>query len=149
MVQVEPIVVHELAFHHLGVVHDVVGNLGISQDEGHRIVPGQLALRAVYRHTWRDLQLDPLLVDLGIRNPLKHLLDLNIRHGFEIHTPDGAFTGNGRRRWNQKASSAIVQEPLDLQPLLEHPVCHSIGLEVVGLSLIHGNQQTARMQRTT
>ena len=91
MVQVEPIVVNELALHDLRVIHDIVGNLRVGQHQGHGIVPGQLAFRAVDRHPWRDLQLDPLLVHLGIRDALQHPLYLHVCHGFEIDPANGAF----------------------------------------------------------
>ena len=142
----EPIVFDQLALDHLSVVDHVIGNLGVGQDQGHSIVPRQLAFGTVHGHPGRHLELHTLLVHLRVGNAVQDLPGLHIGHRLEVDAADGALAGNGRSCRNQEAASPIVQQPLHLEPLLQHPERHTVGLEVIGLALIHRDEQPARLR---
>ena len=140
MVQVQPIVLRQLSRQDLFVVDNVVRNFSVGQHQGHGIVPRLFAVGAVDGHLGRHFQLDPLHVHFRIRHFLQNLGGLHVGDDLVGHPSDHTFALDLWDVGHQKAAPTVVQEPLHLHPIFQNPKRHSICLEVVGLAVVHGNQ---------
>ncbi len=147
VVKVEPIVFGQFSRQDRGVVDHVVWDFGVGQNQGHSIVPWLFALGTVHRNFGRNLQLYPLHVDFGVCNLLQDLACLHIRNHLMRHAADDTLVLDFRNVGQQKASASVVQQPLHLHPIFQHPKRHPVGLQVVGLAVVHGHQNACSPHR--
>ena len=140
MVQVKPVVLGQFTGQDFRVVDDVVRDFSVGQHQRHRVVPWLFPVGTVHRNFGRHLQLDPLHVHLRVRNLCQDLRRLNVRNDLMRYASNDAFVLDFRNVGQQETPSPVIQKPLHLHPIFKHPKGNTVGLEVVGLASIHGDQ---------
>lgn len=138
MVQMQPVIIGQFAFQHLVIPEAVVIHLGIFQGEGYGVIPGQGVRRDIDADLGLFLQHHGL--HIGVLNLQHDGGHLGGRHLLEAHPPDIAQRGDLRRVRDQEAAAPVVEQPLYHMLLLKRFKSDSIGLEVVALGQIHGDQ---------
>src|SRR3954451_23179916 len=142
MVEMEPIVVLQLLVQHLPIPDLLEFDPGIVQRYSHRIVPGRRVRRGIDGHLRRFLQRN------GIHVPaLEHAASLcqpRVVERLHRHTCQCRVPGGGGVTRQEERSASEVEKPLSLCPSLEGAIRQSVGLEMIGLGIIHGNQQPGR-----
>ena len=148
VVQVQPIVLGQLARQDLLVVNHVVRDFSVGQHQGHRVVPRLLAVRAVHRHLGRHLQLHAFHIHLRIRHFLQNLRRLHVSDDLMGDPTNDALILNFRDVGHQKTAPSVVQQPLHFDPILQNPKRHAVRLQVVGLTVVHGHQNPGAPSHT-
>ena len=144
MVQVQPVVFRKFAANNLFVVDDGVRNFGVSERHGHGIVPWQLVLWRIDGDFWCFLEFQSIHVHVFAANLAQYSGRLGIGQDFETDITDNALCFNRFAVWYQETSAAVVEQPLSTDLILEHPICYSVCLQMIGLCFIHRNEQTER-----
>ena len=138
VVQMQPVIIAQFAFQHLVIPHAVVIHLGVFQGEGHGVIPGQGVGRDIDADLGLFLQHHGF--HIGVLDLQHDGCHLGGRHLLEAHPTDVAQRGNLRRVRDQEAAAPVVEQPLYHMLLFERFKSDSIGLEVVALRQIHGDQ---------
>ena len=147
MVEVEPVVFGQLTAQHLFIVNDGVGDFRIGQYQRNGIIPWLFGLGRIDGNFRCCLQLHHIHVRLGVHDAAHHIVVGRIRYHFIPHTPNEAFLFEGLVVLEAEAATSVVQQPVGLTALFQHPVGDAIGFEVVCLAFVHGNQQIGCPQR--
>ena len=66
---------------------------------------------------------------------------------FVGHPPQTTFGFEGLNLRHGKTPAAVIQQPLSIHAAADGPVGNPVGLEMIPLVLVHGNQQTGRLGR--
>ena len=139
VVEVEPVVLLEVPAQHLLVPELGVGDVGVLERQRHRVVPGRRVGRDVDGDPRGLLQHHRLHVVVGDLGPHRGLG--GTAHGLE-GDPAHVRLALGRGiLGQQERAAAVVEQPLDLLALDQRPEREPIGLEVVGLLVVHRHQQ--------
>jgi hypothetical protein len=142
VMQMNPVVLMELAVQNLGIPELRVRDLRVVERELDRVVPGRRARRHVDRDTRRRLELHDFHVVVGdLGDNLRHcgLIDRLDRHASDHRLARDAWVVG-----QEKRPAAVVEEPLPMEAPGQRPVHEAVGAEVVGLGLVHRNQDPGR-----
>lgn len=140
--EMQPVVVRQLAGEHFLVPDLVVRDLGVGQRQRDGVVPRLLVRRRVHRHARRLLQEDrvhvPLLdgaADLRFRSPV---------HLDEVHAHHRGAPAQQLQVRHQERAAAVVQQPLDVRALLQAPEREPVRLQMVALVQVHRHEDLVR-----
>ena len=140
--QVQPIVLVQLAGQHLRIPKHLVVDPRIGERQGDRVVPRQGVGWRVDRYLGRFLQQHDLHVgplDLGPYGG-----DLRSADRFQGDTAERRLAPQRFAVPEQEGPRPIIQQPLHCLAALERPVGQPVRTEVVGLLAVHGHQQVLR-----
>ena len=117
-----------------------------SEDEGDGVVPGEFALGGVDGDAGCFLELDGIHVDGGVGDVAEDGAALAVGDDFTGDAAETALALDGVGVSHHEGAAAVVEEPGDLDVALEGPVGDAVGLEVVFLDVVHGDEQIARVR---
>ena len=145
VVEVQPVVLLQLAAQYLLVPHARVGDLRVLERQRDGVVPRRGVARDVDGDLGRLLQHDGLHVvvcDLGTHSRL-----VGPAHGLDRHAAQVGLTLGGCIVLQEERAAAVVELPLALLPARQHPVGQPVSAQVVGLSLVHGYEPAGARRR--
>ena len=139
VVEMEPVVLRQVPLHDFLVPQLGVGDVGVLERERHRVVPRRRVGRNVdgdlgsllERHHFHVLVGD-LRLDRGF---------LASAHAFERDAADVGVALGGFAVLQQERAASIVEEPFGPLALEQHRIGQPVRLEVIGLVLVHRNQE--------
>ena len=140
MMHVKPVVSRQNAVQNLVIVDYIVRNFSVCQNQSNGIVPRKDVFRGIYRQTRHFLKLHLVHVHARVGYFSKNTLCLNVGDNLIRDVSELAFAFKHVVIRHQVASAFIIEQPANLHLTLQHPICHSVRLQVVGLSLVHRNQ---------
>ena len=139
VMQMQPVVPRELPGHDLEVPHLVEGNPGVLQRHRDGVVPRRRVGRHVHGHLRRLLKRHRVHVarfDLPSNGR-----DPGVVHRLEGHARERRVAPDRGPVRQQERSAAVVQQPLGLDARLHDPVGDAVGLQVIALGVVHGDEQ--------
>ena len=146
MVQVQPVVSGQHARHHLLVIDHVVGYLGIGEHQRHRIVPRQLVLGRIDGYLGGLLQPHGIHIHCRVGYIAQYGAALPVGNHLAGHAAQLTFALYGISIFHHESAATVVKQPRHLHLALQRPIGHAIGLEVVLLRLVHGQEQIIRIR---
>ena len=138
----EPVVGLELGPEHLAVPHLLELDPRVVEDHRDRVIPWRGIGRRVHGHLRRLLERHR--VHVAALELAPHSDDLPV---VERLRGDAVERGIPRRRGvvrEEKRPAPVVQEPFGTAAALEQPERHPVGLEMVGLRVVHRDEQPWR-----
>ena len=137
VVQVQPVVLGELAGQHLVVVNLGVGNFRVGQHHGHGIVPGLFAFGGVHRNFGHFLQLHHVHVGVGVGYLLQDSGVLRLADDLEGDAAHGQLVFSPGRAFKGERAAPVIKQPIDGHLPLKQPKSHPVGLKALFLGIIH------------
>ncbi len=140
MVKVKPVVFSKFALYDFGIINLVVGNFGVCQCQSHGIVPGLRNRWRINCNLWCFFQLYCILIDRWSRNVVENGIFLCIGNNLVRHISQNALALSLRREADYETSATVIKQPPRLKSLLQRPIGKSVGLQMVGLRIVHRNE---------
>src|SRR5260221_2715295 len=140
VVEVQPVELGEVALLHLVVVDRRKVDAGILERERDGVVPRLRLWRRVHGDARCPLERNALHV--GACDVAANGGELCISHRLDGNSVERCSAAQLRRVGHEKRAAAIVEQPFRLHAGLHRVVGQAIGLEVIGLCIIHRHEQT-------
>ncbi len=135
VMQMQPLVISQPSSQHLGVPDLLVGDPGVLEHHGHRVVPRCGRRWHVHRDVGRLVQRHRIHVTR--RHHAPDVDQLTGCHPFERDALERRLALDRGIGVEQETAAAVVQQPFRPPPALQRPEGDAIGLEMVRLLLIH------------
>jgi len=150
MVQVEPVVQQELIFQDFPIVQGNIGDFGIGEHHGNRVVPWLVFFGGVNRDPWCLFQDNRFLVPGRTAYIVQDLPGLTIGKDLKRYPPNLAFLPDAFPVGQQEGSAPVIQQPLYFLLFAQDPKGNPISFKVVFLPFgIHRDQDGGGESRQT
>ncbi len=124
--QVQPLIIRELAGSDLGIPHAVVRNAGVLQRHRHRIIPRRRVGRRVHGNLGCLFEGHGIHVAGGHR--AAHVHHLGVAHRLQQHAVERRLAARAGVVVQQKAPPSVVEQPLGAAAALQRTVGDTVRL---------------------
>src|SRR5713101_5302251 len=137
--EVQPVVLAQCPVDHLQIPDLREPNAGVLQRHRNGVVPW----RGIGRHVHSDLRrlLERHRVHVARFNCTANRGDRAFVYRLGAHAVQRRIAPQRIGIGNEKRAAAIVEQPLRLQTRLDRAVGDAVGFQVIGLGVVHGNQE--------
>jgi hypothetical protein len=140
MVKVKPVILRQHTVHDLVVENNIVWNFSVGEDQRNRVVPWLFRLGRIYRYARIFLKLHDIEVHCGAGNFGNDLIGFCVRDHLKRDAAYDQLILDSRMMLAHETAAAPVQQPVNFKLISQNPVGNPISLKVIGLFLIHWNE---------